>query len=153
MDSTELPRPKTVEYDFDVIWGPRDGDIKILPNFLKAAFNSFKKLVDGIDQQQLDRQKRRGDVRSKSAANLRAEAAARTAAGGSAEVENDTIAYIKYHRRGTGPFSNPVPKLRAMGETTGEAAMMVPQIKQALGELPAYSHRFITLPLEEGMNL
>lgn len=153
MNSTEHTHPKVVEYDFDVKWGPTDGDIKILPNFLKAAFNSFRKLVRGIDQQQLDRAKRRGDVRSKSAANLRAEAAARTAAGGTAEAEDDEVTTIVYRRRGTGPFNNPVPKLRAMGETTGEAAMMVPQIKQALGELPAYSHRFVTLPLEEGMDL
>ncbi|BEI89154.1 uncharacterized protein CcaverHIS019_0205160 [Cutaneotrichosporon cavernicola] len=138
MDSTELPNPKTVEYDFDVSWGDTDADIKIMPNFLKSAFNSFRKLIRGIDQQQLDRAKRRGDVRSK----LRDE-----------PVQVDEIVRSKYHRRGEGPFNNPVPKLRAMGDVTGDAAMMVPQIKQALAELPAYSHRFVTLPLEEGMDL
>lgn len=81
----------------------------------------------------------------KTAAKRREEAAA-----GQAE---DVIQRLGYRRRGEGPFNNPVPKLRAMGDVTGDAAMMVPQIKQALGELPAYSHRFVTLPLEEGMDL
>ncbi|KLT40822.1 hypothetical protein CC85DRAFT_287095 [Cutaneotrichosporon oleaginosum] len=139
MDSTELLNPKTVEYDFDVAWGDTDADIKIMPNFLKAAFNSFRKLVRGIDQQQLDRAKRRGDVRTRQ----------RDEPG----PPDEPLPLIRYHRRGEGPFNNPVPKLRAMGDVTGDAAMMVPQIKQALGELPAYSHRFVTLPLEEGMDL
>jgi hypothetical protein len=137
MDSTELPHPKTVEYDFDVAWGDTDADIKIMPNFLKAAFNSFRKLVRGIDQQQLDRAKRRGEVSTQRRD----------------EPVHDALPLVRYLRRGDGPFNNPVPKLRAMGDVTGDAAMMVPQIKQALGELPAYSHRFVTLPLEEGMDL
>ncbi len=92
----------------------------------------------GIDQQQLDRAKRRGEVSTQRRDDPGPDAA---------------LPLVKYLRRGEGPFNNPVPKLRAMGDVTGDAAMMVPQIKQALGELPAYSHRFVTLPLEEGMDL
>ncbi|GMK54228.1 hypothetical protein CspeluHIS016_0108140 [Cutaneotrichosporon spelunceum] len=145
MDSTEISNPKTVEYDFDVAWGDTDADIKIMPNFLKSAFNSFRKLVRGIDQQQLDRAKRRGDERPKQQDERPTKQ--------EEPAQDDELFRTKFHRRGEGPFNNPVPKLRAMGDVTGDAAMMVPQIKQALGELPAYSHRFVTLPLEEGMDL
>lgn len=148
MESTEHTEARTLEYDFDVTWGPTDGDIKILPNFFDAAFKSFKRLLSGVDEEQDARARRRGQVRTTSSARIRQD----LDAGLDAPIE-DPMPSLRFQRRGLGPFNNPVPKLRALGETTGEAAMMIPRIKRAMGELPAYSHRFVTLPLEDGMNL
>lgn len=147
MDSTENKATHVVDYDFDVNWGPTDGDVMILPNFFEVTFRSFQKLINGIDEQQQRRAGRKGLVRAKSSAKLRAEAQ-----DPNAPAANPMPSW-SFQRRGVGPFNNPVPRLKALGPATGDAAMMIPRIKKAMEELPAYSHRFVTLPLEVGMNL
>ncbi|KAL1409648.1 Macrophage colony-stimulating factor 1 receptor [Vanrija albida] len=143
MNSTEAKEPPVLDYDFDLVWGETDGDIKVLPNFFDAAIRSFRKLLAGIEEQQLNRDRRRGLAGVPKSRRK----------GGEEEERADKGPPLSYHRRGTGPWNNPVPKLRALGETTGDAAMLVPRIKAAVGELPSYSHRFVTLPLEDGMDL
>lgn len=143
MKSTESKEPPKLDYDFDVVWGETNGDIMILPNFFESAFKSFRKLLNGIDEQGLKRARRRGIV------------AARRRKGPKSDEDEakEQLVTMAYYRRGTGPWNNPVPRLRALGETTGEAAMLIPKIRASIGELPNYSHRFVTLPLEKGMDL
>jgi len=141
MVSTESKDPAVLHYDFDVVWGETNGDIMILPNFFDAAIKSFKKLMSGIDDQALKRARRRGLI------------AARRKKGEAQPEQPRELEKLAYTRRGAGPWKNPIPRLRALGETTGDAAMLIPKIRSSVGNLPTWSHRFVTLPLEDGMDL
>ena len=148
MPSIEYPEPATLDYDFDLLWGETDGDIAILPNFFEQAYHAFQKLIKGLDEQQLARARRRGivqispDIKQRHAKDL-------------TEEEPPNIQpNLAYRRRLTGqPGSMPIPRLKLLGEGTTDAAKLVPKIKSAVNELPSMSHRFVTLPLEEGMDL
>jgi hypothetical protein len=47
----------------------------------------------------------------------------------------------------------PVPKLEMTGDLTQNVAQMFPDFDQAVTDLPKLSHKFVTLKLEEGMDL
>ena len=140
MLSIEYPDPATLDYDFDLVWGETDGDVAILPNFFEQAYHAFQKLLKGLDEQQLARARRMGIVpKSRDPADSQMPSIAAT---------------LAYRRRQTDQTrSMPIPRLKLLGEGTTDAAKLVPKIKQAVNELPSMSHRFVTLPLEEGMDL
>lgn len=143
MGSTEYPDPATIEYDFNLVWGETDGDVAILPNFFEQAYRAFRKLIAGLDEQQLARERRLG-----------------TSADFTSVLKETTSidlaphAALHYRPREIGNSrSLPIPRLKPLGEGTTEAARLIPKITEAVNELPVMSHRFVTLPLEEGMDL
>ena len=149
MDSIEYPAPTTLDYDFNLIWGETDGDVAILPNFFEQAYHAFQKLLKGLDEQQVARARRLGIIDV-------APLADRRHSESTAEKDSSTSQQPKltYRRRHTGHSrAMPIPRLKLLGESTGDAARLVPKIKSAVSELPSMSHRFVTLPLEEGMDL
>lgn len=155
LDMGSTQEGKTVLYDFDVVWGDSDGDVKVVPKFLGFALKSFRKLHSDIQKLQLDRAKKRGDVRAQSAAALRK---ARKIDPNVKDPEEEATEGLTFKSRSAHSADYPLPKLRALGETTGDAAAFLDwatsqHIKNAVRMLPEYSHKFVTLPLEEGMDL
>ncbi|KAL7425079.1 Macrophage colony-stimulating factor 1 receptor [Cryptotrichosporon argae] len=150
MASVEYPDPATVDFDFDLVWGKTDGDIAIMPNFFEAAYRSFQKLAHGVEAQQLARSRRLGVQPS----HARSPARGRKNKS-DADSADDGCARrpLVFRRRGVAPATIPVPKLKMLGEATGDAAMLVPKFQQGVKELPSLSHNFVTLPLEDGMDL
>ncbi|WVQ74514.1 hypothetical protein IAR50_004115 [Cryptococcus sp. DSM 104548] len=134
MDSIEEPTPLVIVYDFDLVWGDGDLDISIMPYFFEQVYKTFDTLIKGLDQEQLTRARRRGDgnVKNKEAA------------------PDEQLAF---RRRLEDQRPLPVPRLKLLGEATGEAMTWVPKINAANAQLPVMVHRFVTLPLEEGMDL
>lgn len=145
MPSMEYPDPATLDYDFDLLWGETDGDVAILPNFFEQAYDAFQKLLKGLDEQQLARARRMGII-----ADL-PKPKGRHAKEEEVPALHSTLAYRQ--RQTEHSRSMPIPRLKLLGEGTTDAAKLVPKIKQAVNELPSMSHRFVTLPLEEGMDL
>jgi len=149
MPSIEYPDPATLDYEFDLLWGETDGDVAILPNFFEQAYHAFQKLLKGLDEQQLARARRRGIIEISRGVKRQH--------GKDASEEHpppDLHTALAYRRRQTvQPGSMPIPRLKLLGEGTTDAAKLVPKIKSAVNELPSMSHRFVTLPLEEGMDL
>ncbi|KAK4686556.1 protein CSF1, partial [Tremellales sp. Uapishka_1] len=142
MGSVEYPDPPVLEYDFDLIWGETDGDVAILPNFFEQAYNAVRKLAKGLDEQALARSRRLGIEILKPITKEEEE--------NESSVENALV----YRRREKAHMeAMPIPRLKLLGEGTTDAAKLVPKIKSAVNELPNMSHRFVTLPLEDGMDL
>lgn len=155
LDMKSTQDGQEVLYDFDVLWGETDGDVKVVPKFLGFALKSFRKLHSDIKQQQLDRAKKRGDVRAQSAAALRKAKKKDPNAKDPEEMAADSL---QFKSRNPKTADYPLPKLKALGDTTGDAAAFLDwassqHIKNAVRMLPEYSHKFVTLPLEEGMDL
>jgi len=102
-------------------------------------------MLKGLDEQELARARRTDPLLSPiPAKNRRKES----------EDEAKPESSLEYRPRDpTWADDPPIPKLRQLGESTGEAARFIPRIKSATKELPLLSHRFVTLPLEEGMDL
>lgn len=144
MDSIEESKPPVLVYDFDLIWGDGDLDIAIMPYFFEQVYKTFDKLIKGLDQEQITKAKRRGD-------------------GGTAKDKNRATTHEKdqkcigpalaFRRRLEGQRPLPVPRFRLLGEATGEAMAWVPKINAANAQLPIMVHRFVTSPLEDGMDL
>jgi len=145
MSSQELSHPAILDFDFDLVWGETDGDIGILPNFFEQAVNAFRKVLNGLDEQELARARRIDPLLSPVPAksNLK----------DSDDTDSPSTALEYRPRDPTWADDPPIPKLRQLGDSTGEAARFIPRIKSATKELPVLSHRFVTLPLEEGMDL
>lgn len=147
MASRELSTPPVLDFDFDLVWGETDGDIGILPNFFEQAISAFRKLIKGLDEQELARLRRTDPSASPNMdKNRRASLAEHEPL-----VVGSTLEYRP--RDPTWADDPPIPKLKQLGESTREAATFIPRIKSATKELPILSHRFVTLPLEEGMDL
>jgi hypothetical protein len=149
MSSIEYPGPPTLEYDFDLVWGETDGDVAILPNFFEQAFRAFQKLMRGLDDQELARGRRLGTVvpTTPRKAHTKEEIEER-------KKQQQATEPLRYRRRNaTSAGAMPIPRLKLLGEGTTDAAKLVPKIKSAVNELPSMSHRFVTLPLEEGMDM
>ncbi len=140
MGSAQLPDPPTLEYDFTLIWGETDGDVAIWPNFFEQAFKAFQNLIKGLDEQQLARARRLGPIKNPSKDNK-----------DSTPQVVDQLVYRP--RQGVHAGALPVPRLKILGEGTGDAAKLVPKLNSLVRELPSMSHRFVTLTLEEGMDL
>lgn len=144
MDSIEESKPPVLVYDFDLVWGDGDLDIAIMPYFFEQVYKTFDKLIKGLDQEQITKAKRRGD-------------------GGTAKDKNRATTHEKdqkcigpalaFRRRLEGQRPLPVPRFRLLGEATGEAMAWVPKINAANAQLPIMVHRFVTSPLEDGMDL
>ncbi|ORY27357.1 hypothetical protein BCR39DRAFT_589249 [Naematelia encephala] len=151
MGSLEYASPTTVEYDFDLIWGESDGDVSILPNFFLQAIAAFKKLLRGMDEQQIARARRLGiDLPPSSLLSSGAIGMDEGDVDGMSSLQNNII----YRPRATThPRALPIPRLKWLGEGTTDAARLIPRITAAVHELPVLSHRFVTLPLEDGMDL
>ena len=146
MKSRELSHPAILDFDFDLVWGETDGDIGILPNFFEQAISAFKKLIKGIEEQELARMKRDPSYSPSTEKDRKV------------SLEDDTPLALdptlEYRPRDpTWADDPPLPKLKQLGESTREAATFIPKIKSATKELPVLSHKFVTLPLEEGMDL
>jgi hypothetical protein len=148
MASVEYPGPPTLEYDFDLIWGETDGDVAILPNFFEQAFRAFQKLVHGLDEQKVARARRLGAPAPPSKSKKKHDKDTEE------EESQSKEKVLRYRRRDAGAAgAMPIPRLKLLGEGTTDAAKLVPKIKSAVNELPSISHRFVTLPLEEGMDV
>ena len=145
MDSIEYHDPPILDLDFDLSWGETDGDIKVLPNFFEQAYTAFRKLIKGLDEQEMARSRRMESVPQYS---LR-----RKAQKPSDEVEAPVKELVYRHRDPRKADRIPVPKLRMLGEGTGDMAKLVPRVRSGFRELPNFSHRFVVLPLENGMDL
>ncbi|EAL21708.1 hypothetical protein CNBC5720 [Cryptococcus deneoformans B-3501A] len=144
MDSIEESKPPVLVYDFDLVWGDGDLDIAIMPYFFEQVYKTFDKLIKGLDQEQITKAKRRGDGGT---AKDRSHAT-------SHEKDQECIgAALAFRRRLEGQRPLPVPRLRLLGEATGEAMAWVPKINAANAQLPIMVHRFVTSPLEDGMDL
>jgi hypothetical protein len=153
MASQELSHPSVLDFDFDLVWGETDGDIGILPNFFEQAVQAFKKLVKGIDEQQLARARRTERLDSKASSEKSRRSSVKEDGKDKPRIPERGVSLEYRPRDPTWADDPPIPKLKQLGESTGEAARFIPRIKSATTELPVLSHRFVTLPLEEGMNL
>ncbi|WVQ79015.1 hypothetical protein IAT38_001107 [Cryptococcus sp. DSM 104549] len=150
MKSIEEPKPPVVVYDFDLLWGKGDLDIAIMPYFFEQVYKTFHTLIEGLDQEQVTKVKRRGDD-----SVLRDRGRGKGVDGLETEKANavEGANQLTFRRRLEGNRPLPVPRLRLLGEATGEAMAWVPKINAANEQLPIMVHRFVTLPLEEGMDL
>ena len=143
MDSVELPAPPTLDFSYDLSWGDTEGDFAILPNFLESAFQAFKKL--DADLKLVRGNKEHNEKGMKRVSNFAGLDGDEPRLG-----DDDSLAY---RRRGGDLSKIPIPRFKLLGEATTEAARLVPRLKAMSNELPALSHRFVTLQLEEGMDL
>lgn len=147
MSSKELSDPSILDFDFDLVWGETDGDIGILPNFFEQAISAFRKLIKGLDEQELGRLRRIDPSLSPNMDKNRRKSLKE-------EEEAQRMSTLEYRPRDpTWADDPPIPKLKQLGDSTREAATFIPKIKSATKELPILSHKFVTLPLEEGMDL
>lgn len=199
MDSVQLP-DSVLEYNCNLSWGRSQADVAIYPAFFLQASVSFKKLLQGLDEQEAIRSRRLGELsgrrESKSKDRSEDKAATESKAG-----ENDTPSAGTAHDakikdeeptnqkkekekpkggkaktgadadgkdRGTtkspefivdgglkykgGQVRIDVPSFTLLGEST-TAATSIPTIRKALNQVPVLSHRFVTLPLEDGMDM
>jgi hypothetical protein len=149
MSSKELSEPSVLDFDFDLVWGETDGDIGILPNFFEQAISAFRKLAKGIEEQELARLRRIDPSLSPHMDKSR-----RKSLQDDIATHPSSPSSLEYKPRDpTWADDPPIPKLKQLGESTREAATFIPRIKSATKELPILSHKFVTLPLEEGMDL
>lgn len=228
LDMRSTQKDSHILYNFGVLWGETDGDVKVIPKYFSYALRSFQKLIRGIETQQMDRAKRAGVVDTSSAASMRraaksiaqvsepaalaaahapesdaeatkskspaddhkskdssddakvkggangSKAKAKAKAKRSAEsskpepshptdpegVWRMSLGGLDFFDRDHSSRKVPLPKLKALGETTGDAAAFFDWFRRgeqtldkAAEKLPAYSHRFVTLPLEDGMDM
>ena len=147
MNSNEYPNPQVLDFDFDLVWGETDGDVGILPNFFEQAILAFQKLLKGLDEQELSRARPGASTTPRASANNKH----KTLPEDGSEGKPAPLQYRPRNPRWSDTV--PAPRLKMLGEGTGEAARLIPRIRSATKELPALSHRFVTLPLEEGMDL
>ena len=150
MNSVEYSDPSILDFDFDLTWGETDGDVKILPSFFEQAYVAFDKLIKGLDEQEMARAKRSDPDDPGSTSPTDAEPYRRR------KMDEATSAAKTIEFRNRDPTKAekvPIPRLKMLGEGTGDAAKLVPKIRSGVKELPKLSHRFVTLPLEEGMDL
>lgn len=147
MSSSEFPEPPVLDFDFELTWGETDGDIGVMPNFFDQAIQAFRRLLSGLDEQQEARARRIDTTFTRPVNNATPDAAARP-------DTSDPTTTLQYRPRDP-EWANaaPIPHLKPLGKSTGEAARYIPKFKTMAKELPALSHRFVTLPLEDGMDL
>ena len=145
MNSVEYSDPSILDFDFDLTWGETDGDVKILPNFFEQAFIAFTKLLKGLDEQEMARGRKLNSSEAPAARLKGTDADPSTLLAGST---------IEFRERDPSKAERlPIPRLKMLGEGTIDMAKLVPKIRSGVKELPKLSHRFVTLPLEEGMDL
>lgn len=139
MSSFEYPGPPTVEYDFSLVWGGSDGDVQILPNFFGRAAEAAKKFSIGLDN----------------AARTRTIVRPPPETTPFKDIKDNIADKEPLHYRALDPSDKqmPIPNLKVLGEGTKDAARLIPPVKAFVNGLPVLSHRFVTLPLEEGMDL
>ncbi|ORX35037.1 hypothetical protein BD324DRAFT_652754 [Kockovaella imperatae] len=150
MNSIEYNMPRILDFDFDLTWGETDGDIRILPDFFEQAKLAVNKLIQGLDEQEITRS------RSATATDTTTSNSVAAKKGKEETAVEDKVkerAIIYKDRDPLKADRVPVPRLKMLGAGTNDAAKMVPAIRAALRALPSYSHRFVTTPLEEGMDL
>ncbi|WWD22731.1 hypothetical protein CI109_107224 [Kwoniella shandongensis] len=152
MDSLEEPKPPVLVYDFDLSWGEGDGDIAIVPYFFEQAFKTFNALIQGLDREQVTKAKRRGDDESRTSKSMERDES-RDRDETSEDQSDSTTKPLGFRQRSANQRPLPVPRLRLLGEGTREAAKVIPRINAANEKLPVIVHRFVTSPLEEGMDL
>lgn len=149
MDSIEFDHPPVLDYDFDLIWGETDGDIAFLPNFFEAFKRTFDQLIEELDRvkvEQLADAQRRTKLDEIGKITTSAELEPGEATG------DDDLALLVYRNRSTNP-QHSLPRLKPLGEGTTDAARMLPMIKTGMAQIPVFSHRFMTLKLEDIMGL
>ena len=145
MNSIEYSDPPLLDFDFDLTWGETDGDVKILPNFFEQAFVAFNKLLKGLDEQEMARGRRLNGSDVPTRRPKKDEGDQSTLLAGPT---------IEFRERDPSKAERlPIPRLKMLGEGTTDMAKLVPKIRSGVKELPKLSHRFVTLPLEEGMDL
>jgi len=146
MRSLETPAPTTIEYDFDLTWGRTEGDVGIMPNFFEQAFKATNKLIQGINDQE--------SARARKFENTDPPVIATNGQKKQDSEPLDSEPQVIYRNRdATQAQAMPIPRLKLLGQGTAEAARLIPKIKEAVAKLPKTSHQFVTLPLEEAMDL
>nr|ODN85117.1 hypothetical protein L203_05068 [Cryptococcus depauperatus CBS 7841] len=150
MGSIQELSPATLVYDFDLVWGAGDLDIAIMPYFFEQFYKTFNTLIKGLDKEQITKVKRRGDGASShvKVKPLHGD----EAKDGDASTDILTVQPV-FRRRLEEQRPLPVPRIRLLGEATGEAMAWIPKINSANAQLPVMVHRFVTSPLENGMSL
>ncbi|WVQ94212.1 hypothetical protein IAU59_001290 [Kwoniella sp. CBS 9459] len=143
MSSIEEPRPPVLVYDFDLVWGQGDGDVAIYPVFFEEAYRTFMEFVKGLNQEQITKEKRRGEdefVKEKKAQR---------------EADQDSVKEepLTYRKRVERQNPLPFPRLRLLGQGTRGAMEAVPRINRFSEQLPIMIHKGATSSLEDGMDL
>lgn len=199
MDSVQLP-DSVLEYNCKLSWGRSQADVAIYPAFFLQASVSFKKLLQGLDEQEAIRSRRLGELSgrrdSKSKDKAEDQAATESKAGEDGAANTSTTENVKVKDeksadkgkekekpkggkakngadadgKDRGATKSPefivdgglkykggqvridVPSFTLLGEST-TAATSIPTIRKALNQVPVLSHRFVTLPLEDGMDM
>ena len=153
MNSTELSHPPVLNYDFDLIWGETDGDIAFLPNFFEAFKRTIDSLIEELDKvkvEQLADSQRRAKLDGLSKASASETSPNKMVS--KPHEDGDELALLVYNNRSTNP-QHSLPRLKPLGEGTTDAARMLPMIKTGMAQIPVFSHRFMTLKLEDFMGL
>jgi hypothetical protein len=180
LDSTESTPPPILNYDFNIVWDAGAGDLKLLPNFYQLASNSIKRSAASIkevrDAQQTmrtsewdqkpsvppveraedkdkDKEKEKEKDKEKGEDKEKDENKDKDKdkESPSSVIDDGKLKYVNRD-----PNQDPgrlIPRIRMLGDTTGDAAMLIPMIREAASNFGPYSHRFLTLPLEDAMNL
>jgi hypothetical protein len=140
MISTEKPQPPTILYDFGLKWGKDSSelaDVAILPNFFEQAIGAFRRLMRDLESA------------GRGKATL-----PRFSRSSPTKPVVDLPPEVKYERQYQFKSSRlPMPNFKVLGEGTNDALNLIPKFTQAVDKLPVYSHRFVTLSLEEGMDM
>lgn len=124
-----------------------------MPSFFFKAFDAMNDELEGIEHAEKRRWRHFRKIRPSDASldepNLRELAARRLSAAGTSGRRE--LKYVS-----TDPDQElPIPKFTQLGSGTQEFARVFGNrgMQIAISKLPRYSHRFVTLSLEEGMDL
>lgn len=182
MDSDEYKgTPRKILYHFDLYWGSALADISLLPVFYDETYRALKKLIAGIEEQEVARLRRQGKLRpikpseaekkekekreqeekkarEKEEKKQKQEGKGKGKEGesGSEDISASLLGSKKILFLPRNPefeLEPPIPQLRPLGPTTRDAARLVPRFTQLVRDLPITSHQFVTTSLEEGMDL
>lgn len=149
MNSTELSNPPVLDYDFDLIWGETDGDIAFLPNFFDTFKKTYEELMSELDKAKLERlaeKQRRARLEGVVTKFDETDVPAKK------DAVDGKVELLVYRDRSLTPRHN-LPRLKPLGEGTTDAARLLPIIKTGMAQIPLLSHRFVTLKLEELMDM
>jgi len=145
MKSTELP-DRILEYEFDLEWdSARAADLQVMPYFFDRTSKSFTAVINGLNEAENGRSGtywKRQDTAKKAALPSMTQHEAST--------DPDVL---KFHRVGS-RSSAPIPRFAPFGRGQDVARNLVPALNDMVEKhLPEQSHRFVTVQLENGMDM
>jgi hypothetical protein len=136
-----------------MVWGPTKGDIQAYLHFYYKFIASNKKLMAGIREAERRRWRYLRRIRP-SDASLDEPAIQALSAGRSSSTDSTTGPRLKYIDLEPDK-QMPIPKMTFFGDSTQDIVNKygAQPLATAVEHLPRYSHQYITLPLEQGMEL